>query len=78
MGFRKPMDYNSIHHQIYMTGVELHSPYNDGFNQWALKQDLYKLKWLVDGILKDSPTFTEENEFIQEHEKQIIWRTIKQ
>ena len=78
MGFKKPMDYNSVHHQIYMTGVELHSPYNDGFNQWALKQDLYKLKWLVDGILKDSPTFTEENEFIQEHEKQIIWRNIKQ
>jgi hypothetical protein len=61
-----------------MTGVELHSPYNDGFNQWILKQDLYKLKWLLDSILKDSPTFTEENEFIQEHEKQIIWRTIKQ
>jgi hypothetical protein len=78
MGFRKPIDYNSVHHQIYMTGVELHSPNNDGFNQWMLKQELYKLKWLLDSILKDSPTFTEENEFIQEHEKQIIWRTIKQ
>jgi hypothetical protein len=61
-----------------MTGVELHSPNNDGFNQWMLKQELYKLKWLLDSILKDSPTFAEENEFIQEHEKQIIWRTIKQ
>ena len=78
MGFRKPMDYNSIHHQIYMTGVELHSPYNDGFSQWMLKQDLYKLKWLLDSILKDSPTFAEEDEFTKEHEKQIIWRTIKQ
>lgn len=77
MGFRKPMDYNSVHHQVYMTGVELHSPYNDGFSQWTLKQDLYKIKWLVDSILKDSPTFFEEDEFLKEHEKEIVWRTIK-
>ena len=39
MGFRKPMDYNSVHHQIYIAGVELHSKYNDGFNQFEIKKD---------------------------------------
>ena len=58
MGYRKPMDYNSVHHQIYMSGVELHSPYNDGFTQFEIKKDLYKLKWLLDEILKESSAFS--------------------
>lgn len=76
MGFRKPMDYNQVHHQLYMSGVELHSPYNDGFVQWAIKQELYQIKWLVDSILKDSPTFSGEDEFLEEQEKKVVWRTL--
>jgi len=76
MGFKKPMDYNSVHHQIYISGVELNSPYNDGFNQWVIKQDLYHLKWLIDSIIKDSPTFSGESEFIEEHEKKVMWRSL--
>lgn len=77
MGFRKPMDYNSVHHQIYMAGVELHSPYNDGYNQWAIKQDLYRIKWLVDAILKDSDKFTGEEEFLKEREQKEMWRKLQ-
>ena len=77
MGFRKPMDYNSVHHQIYMAGVELNSPYNDGFVQWEVKKDLYKLKWLVDSILKDSSTFSGEEEFLKENEQKVMWKTLQ-
>jgi hypothetical protein len=77
MGFKKPMDYDSIHHQVYMAGVELISPYNDGFTQWEIKKDLYKVKWLLDAILKDSDEFSGEEEFLKEHEKDIMWRTLK-
>ena len=77
MGFRKPMDYNSVHHQIYMAGVELHSPYNDGYVQWAVKQDLYKIKWLIDSILKESGTFSGEEEFLKENEQKQMWKTLK-
>jgi hypothetical protein len=77
MGFRKPMDYNSVHHQIYMAGVELHSQYNDGYNQWAIKQDLYRIKWLVDAILKDSDKFIGEEEFIKEREQKEMWRKLQ-
>ncbi len=76
MGFRKPMDYNSVSHQIYMAGVELNSKYNDGFTQFEIKKDLHKLKWLIDEIMKDSPTFAGEDEFISEHEKSVVWRTL--
>jgi hypothetical protein len=77
MGFKKPIDYNSVNHQIYMAGVELYSPYNDGFTQWEIKKDLYKVKWLVDAILKDSAKFSDEEEFLKEHEKDVVWRTLK-
>ena len=76
MGFRKPMDYNSVNHQIYMAGVELHSPYNDGYMQWEIKKDLHKLKWLLDEILEDSPDFAGEEEFLKEHEQVKMWRTL--
>ena len=77
MGFRKPMDYNSASHQIYMAGVELHEPKNDGFTQFEIKKDLYRLKWLLDEIMADAPTFAGEEEFLKEHEKVKMWRTLK-
>jgi len=76
MGFSKPMDYNSVRHQIYLAGVELHSPYNDGYVQWGIKQDLHKLKWLLDEIMADSPTFAGEDEFLKEHDQTKMWRTL--
>lgn len=77
MGFRKPMDYNSVHHQIYLTGVELCDSRNDGYTQFYLKQDLYKLKWLIDEIMKDAPELSGEKEFVTEHEKDVMWRTLR-
>lgn len=77
MGFKKPIDYNSVHHQLYMAGVELNSPYNDGYTAFEVKKDLYKLKWLVDEILKESSTFSGEDEWLQENSKQKMWRTLK-
>ena len=77
MGFRKPMDYSSVHHQIYMAGVELHSGHNDGYTTWEIKKDLHRIKWLVDEIMADSPTYAEEKEFLDEHSKVKMWRTLK-
>lgn len=77
MGFRKPMDYTSVHHQVYMSGIELLNDRNDGFTQWYIKQDLYRIKWLIDEILKESPEFSGEQEFLTEHSQQVMWRTLK-
>ncbi len=71
------MDYNSVSHQIYMSGVELNSPYNDGFTTFEIKKDLYKLKWMLDAIMKDAPTFSGEDEFLKEHEQKVMWRTLQ-
>ena len=78
MGFRKPMDYNSVNHQIYMSGVELNSSRNDGFVAFEIKKDLYRLKFLLDQILKDSPEFVGEEEFLEQQSKQQMWRTLNE
>ena len=77
MGYRKPMDYNQVNHQIYMSGVELHSSHNDGFTSFEIKKDLYKLKWMLDEIMKDAPTFAGEEEFLKENDQVKMWRTLK-
>jgi len=69
--------YTSLHQQIYRAGTELLDPLNDGFLQWEIKQELYRLKWLIDDILKQSSTFAGEQEFLNEHEKAIVWRSLK-
>ena len=76
MGFRAPMDYNSVHHQIYLAGVELHSPYNDGYVTFEIKKDLYKIKWLLDEIMADAPKYSGEEEFLKEHDQKKMWRTL--
>lgn len=76
MGYRKPMDYQQVHHQIYMAGIEMHSMHNDGFTQWMIKEDLYKIKWLLDEIMADAPTFAGEAEFLKEHDQVKMWRTL--
>jgi hypothetical protein len=76
MGFSKPMDYNSVHHQIYLAGVELHSPYNDGYVTFEIKKDLYKIKWLLDEIMADAPKYSGEEEFLKEHDQKKMWRTL--
>jgi hypothetical protein len=78
MGFRKPMDYNSVSHQIYISGVELNSPRNDGFVAFEVKKDLIRLKFLLDEILKDSPEFAGEAEFLQEQSKKQMWRALNE
>ena len=76
MGFRKPLDYSSVNHQIYMSGVELYNHRNDGFTQFEIKKDLYRLKWLIDNIMKDAPEFSGEKEFLEEHSKHVVWRNL--
>jgi len=76
MGFKNPLDYNRMHHQVYMAGVELHHPGNDGFTQFEIKKDLHKIKWLIDEIMADAPTFAGEEEFLKEHDQVKMWRTL--
>lgn len=77
MGFKKPIEANDIKFQLLRSHGEICSPYNDGFVQWELKKELYDIKWLLDEMLKRQPTFTDEEEWLEEQEKKKVWSELK-
>lgn len=50
----------------------------DGFVTWGVKQDLYKIKWAVDEALSKCSYYAGEEEFLEEHEKEQMWKTLNQ
>jgi hypothetical protein len=77
MGFKKPLDFNSISHQIWIAGVELKSSRNDGYTCWSIKQDLLELLHLLNNVLDDSPKFPDEDKFLEELEQKRVIRVLK-
>ena len=76
MGFKKNWEVGDITSQVHSLAREISSPYNDGYTTFEIKKDLHKLKWLLDEIMADSPTFVGEDDFLKEHEQTKMWRTL--
>jgi hypothetical protein len=53
-------------------------PYVTGYVNWPCKQDLYRVKFAVDEMLKETSTFGGEAEWLEEFEKEKMWKTLKQ
>lgn len=52
-------------------------PRQDGFVTWPIKQDLYRIKWEVDEALSKCSTYVGEEEFLEEHQKEVMWKSLK-
>ena len=52
-------------------------PYVTGYNNWPCKQDLYRVKFAVDEMLKDTSTFSGEEEWLEQQEKEKMWKALK-
>lgn len=78
MSIKKNWDTADIANQIRSISRECSSPYNDGFVSFGFKKDLYQIKFLIDEVLKNSPTFGQtEQEWLTEQEKQRIIKILK-
>jgi hypothetical protein len=77
MGFRKPLDVNDVKLQLLQAHGEICSPYNDGFVQWELKKELYGIKFLLAEMLKQEPTFSGEDDWLEEQDKKRVWSELK-
>ena len=77
MGFKKNWDIAEISHQIYSMARESSSPYTDGFTGFEIKKDLYEIKFVIDEVLKTSPKFSGEEEWLTEQEKKRIIKHLK-
>jgi hypothetical protein len=77
MGFKKNWDMNDIARQINVLSYECNDGRNDGFVGWGCKQDLYRIKWLVEDAIRRCPTYSPETEWLREYEKQKVIRILK-
>lgn len=79
MGLKKNWDLTDISTQIRAISRECSSPYNDGFNAFEFKKDLYQIKFLIDQLIKTSPNFGSlEEQWLSEQEKKKIVKILKE
>ena len=50
--------------------------YETGFVNWPCKQDLYRVKFAVDEMLKNTSGFAGEEEWLEQLEKEKMWKTL--
>jgi hypothetical protein len=53
-------------------------PRMDGFVTWGCKQDLYRVKFALDEMLKKCPTYAPEPEFLEQHDKEQVWKKLNE
>jgi hypothetical protein len=57
-------------------------PYETGWNNWPCKQDLYRVKFAVDEMLKKTANFVDEEQWVSEQqverEKNQVWKTLNE
>lgn len=72
-GFIKTWNANRIINELQSAYYTCRDPGQTGFTTWPIKQDLYRVKWALDEMIRKCPTFLDEAEFVKEHEqKQLI------
>ena len=73
----KNWNVREIERQLYQMHAGAVDPYLTGWNNWPCKQDLYRVKFLVDQLLEECPSFTYEEEWLREQEAEKIIRILK-
>jgi hypothetical protein len=53
-------------------------PRMDGFVTWGCKQDLYRVKFALDEMLKKCPIYAPEAEFLEQHDKEQVWKKLNE
>jgi hypothetical protein len=66
-----------ITHELRKCNRAMHDKYATGFETWGCKQDLYRVKFILDEMLEEASTYTGEQEWLDEMEKEKVWRTLK-
>lgn len=77
MGFKKNWDVANVSSQIYTMARECASPYNDGYTSFEIKKDLWEIKFIVDQAIKNTPTFSGEEQWLTEQEQKRILKILK-
>ena len=77
MGYKHSYDIVRAMNEIRLATYECSNRQTDGFIAWGIKQDLYQVKWMLDDLLKDCPTFGPEADWLKGQEQKKILRILK-
>lgn len=72
MGFKLSYNITDAAREINAAAYDSSNPYNDGYIAWGAKQDLYRLKWILEDALKRCPAFGPEEAWLREQEKKQV------
>lgn len=71
------IDIEKAHWTIRDLQHQVTSNYNNGYESFEHKKDLYQLKFTIDHALKNCPTFAGEQEWLDNIQKQEILNILK-
>lgn len=77
MGYKHSYDITTAAREINAAAYECADSRNDGFIAFGVKQDLYRLKLILEDALSRCPTFVGEEEWLREQEKNKVIRYLK-
>jgi tellurite resistance protein len=77
MGYKYNYDITSAILEVNKASRECCDSRVDGYIAFGIKQDLYRLKWILDAAIKRCSTFSGEEEWLREQEKQRVIRILK-
>jgi hypothetical protein len=73
----KNWDRKKIEQDIWKIASAASDPRMDGFTTWGCKQDLILLKYFIDDMLEECPTYSLEKEFINNLEAERTFALLK-
>jgi len=78
MGHRIGWSPEEVKSQLRTAAAETLSDYNDGWTQWMHKQHLWEIKFYIDDVLNQSPTFAGEQAWLKEQAKKHTWKLLNE
>jgi hypothetical protein len=73
----KQWDTNRVISECQQMYFGANDPHMTGWVNWPCKQDLYRVKFAVDGMLAKTSRFSGEDEWLLEQEQQQMWKVLK-
>jgi len=67
----------AIREQLWQWEGVMHDNNIDGFNGFGCKKKVYEVLWQCQEIIKKSPVYHEEDEYLHEHKKLLISKELK-
>ena len=73
----KNWNINEVRNELNKIYWACTDPRMDGFVTWGCKQDLYRVKFMIDDLLEKCPAYSGEDEWLREQEAEKIVKILK-